>query len=165
MSGCSEVGDHEIYQKQFPSHPILQYRTYWLFLFHIQITDKNSQFTFKKLQLHQVFAPFMKLCCCRFLYFFSLYDIRNKAVNLILENPSLRVVKQKKHRKNLKFWPLNPCYKRSDWKNWVSERFSEAWTFKLWNKRNACCCEACRNGVKLNYYIYYGFIKIFDRKK
>ena len=42
-------------------------------------------------------------------------------------------------RKNMKFWPLNPYYKRSDWKTWLAERFSEALTSKLWNKKNTCC--------------------------
>ena len=44
------------------------------------------------------FAPFMKLRESRFLYFFSLCDIRNEAVFLILEHFSLTVVKQKKQK-------------------------------------------------------------------
>ena len=44
----------------------------------------------------------------------------------------------KNMRKNMKFWPLNPYYKRSVWKTWLSERFSEALTSKLWNKKNIC---------------------------
>ena len=35
----------------------------------------------------------------------------------------------------MKFWPLNPYYKRPDWETWLSERFSEALTSKLWNKK------------------------------
>ena len=39
--------------------------------------------------------------------------------------------KQKKHEKNMKFWPLNSYYKRSDSKVWLAERFSEAEKAKL----------------------------------
>ena len=49
--------------------------------------------------IYQVFAPFVKLDGCRLLYFFSLCDIRNEAVFLLLEHSSLRGVKQKKHIK------------------------------------------------------------------
>ena len=85
--------------------------------------------------IYHVFAPFMKLCGCRFLYFFSLWDVRNEAVFLFLEHSSLRGGKQKKHVKNMKFWPYN---KRSDWKTSLAERFSEALTSKLWNKKKYC---------------------------
>ena len=44
-----------------------------------------------------------------------------------------------KQRKNMKFWPLNLHYKRSDWKTWLSERLSEALTLKLWNKKENTC--------------------------
>ena len=50
----------------------------------------------------------------------------------------------------MKFWPLNPYYKRSDRKTWLSERFSEALTSKLWNKK-IHAAEAYRDGAKLNY--------------
>ena len=62
-------------------------------------------------------------------------------------------------RKNMKFWPLNPYYKRSDWKTWLAERFSEALTSKLWNKKNTCCQSLRRNGAKLIIFTSYGFIK------
>ena len=39
----------------------------------------------------------------------------------------------------MKFWPLNPYYKRSDWKTLLAERFSEVLTSKLWNKKNTYC--------------------------
>ena len=84
---------------------------------------------------YHVFAPFVKRRGCRFLYFFSLCDIRNESVFLLLEHSILREVKQKKHIKNMKFWFLNPSYKRSDWKIQLTERFSEALTSKPWNKK------------------------------
>ena len=85
--------------------------------------------------IYHVFAPFMKLCGCRFLYFFSLWDVRNEVVFLFLEHSSLRGGKQKKHVKNMKFWSYN---KRSNWKTSLAERFSEALTSKLWNKKKYC---------------------------
>ena len=51
---------------------------------------------------------------CRFLYFFSLCDIRNEVVFLLLEHSSSRGVKLKKHVKNVTFWHLNPYYKRPE---------------------------------------------------
>ena len=66
--------------------------------------------------IDHIFTPFVDVSGCRFLYFFSLCDVRNEAVFLLLEHSSLREVKQKKQVKNVKFWPLNPYYKRSDWK-------------------------------------------------
>ena len=52
----------------------------------------------------------------------------------------------------MKFWPLKPYYKRSDWTTWLSERFSKAVTSKLWNK-TVYVAEAYRNGAKLNYVL------------
>ena len=49
---------------------------------------------------YHVLAPFVKLRGGRFLYFFSLCDVRNKAVFLLLEHSSLRGVKQKKTCQN-----------------------------------------------------------------
>ena len=51
----------------------------------------------------------------------------------------------------MKFWPLNPYYKRSNWKTWLSERFFETLTSKLWNNKKIHAAEAYRNGPKLNY--------------
>ena len=51
----------------------------------------------------------------------------------------------------MKFWPLNPYYKRSDIKTWLSARFSEALTSKLWNEKKRHAAECYRNGAKLNY--------------
>ena len=40
---------------------------------------------------------------------------------------------------------------RSDWKTWLSKRFSEALTSKLWNiKKKIHATEAYQNGAKLN---------------
>ena len=35
----------------------------------------------------------------------------------------------------MNFWPLNSCYKRSNWKTWLAETFSEVLTSKLCNKK------------------------------
>ena len=51
----------------------------------------------------------------------------------------------------MKFWFLNPSYKRSDWKIQLTERFSEALTSKPWNKKKIHTAEAYRNWAKLNY--------------
>ena len=99
------------------------------------------QFSLQKLvifNIYHVFALFLKLRGCRFLFFFSLCDVRNEVVFMILEHSSLRGVKEEKNVKNMTFWPLNSYYKRSSWKIWLSERSSEALTSKLWNKKNTC---------------------------
>ena len=109
--------------------------------------------------IYDVFAPFVKLRGCRFLYFFSLCDVRNKAVFLLLEHSSPRRVKQKKYVKNVKFWPLNPYYKRSDWKTLLAESFSEALTSKLWNKKKYILPKLTE--MERNWIIFtpYGTIK------
>ena len=101
--------------------------------------------------IYHVFAPFVKLSGCRFLYFFSLSDVRNKVVFLLLEHSSLRGLNRKNTQKTIKFWPLNPYYKRSDWKTELAERFSEVLTSKLWNKKNIHTAKAYWNRAKLNY--------------
>ena len=85
------------------------YRTYWLFSLYSDNWKKLVIFLQKLaiFNIYHVFAPFMKLYGCRFLYLFSLCDIRKEAVYLLQEHCSLRGVKQKKHVKNVKFWPLN----------------------------------------------------------
>ena len=50
----------------------------------------------------------------------------------------------------MKISPLNTCYKRPNWKTWLSQRFYEALTSKLWNKK-IHAAKAYRNGAKLNY--------------
>ena len=71
------------------------YRTYWRFSFHSDNWKKLAIFLQKLaiFNIYHVFAPFSKLRGCRFLYFFSLCDVRNEAVFLILEHSSLRGVK------------------------------------------------------------------------
>ena len=49
----------------------------------------------------------------------------------------------------MKFWALNLYYKQSNWKTWLSERFSEVLTSELWKKIHAA--KAYRNRAKLNY--------------
>ena len=69
------------------------YRTYY---FHFtRITDQNLQFSFK----NYTFAVFMRLCGCRFLYLFSLCDVRDEVVFLILEHTSLRGLNRNKNVK------------------------------------------------------------------
>ena len=63
------------------------------------------------------FALFMKLRECRFLYFFSLCDIRNEAVFLILEHFSLTVVKQKKQKKKNEILAFKPLFTRDPIEN------------------------------------------------
>ena len=111
--------------------------------------------------IYHIFTTFMKLHGCRLLYFFSLYDVKNKAIFLIFDHSSFRGVKQKKKktRKNTKFWPSNPYYRRSDWKTWLSERFSEALTSKLWSKKNTCCQSLWKWSEIGLYSPLYGFIK------
>ena len=65
----------------------------------------------------------------------------------------------------MEFWPLNFYYKRSGWKIWLAEKFSEALTSKPWNKQKKIhAAEVYRNGVKLNY-VHYPMVlsKIFNR--
>ena len=63
---------------------------------------------------------------------------------------------RKNTRTNIKFWPLNPYYKKSNWKTCLSKRFSEAVSPKLWHKK-IHAAEAYRNGEKLKYYVHPGF--------
>ena len=85
----------------FPDSGVLYSRgTYWLFSFYSDNWLKLAIFL-QKLAIFNIchFAPFVKLRGCRFLYFFSLCDVRNEVVLLLLEHSSPRRVKQKKHVK------------------------------------------------------------------
>ena len=62
------------------------------YFYFTQITNKNSQFSFT---IYHVFTTFVKLCGCRFLYFFSLCDVRNEADFLLLEHSSSRGLNRK----------------------------------------------------------------------
>ena len=66
-----------------------------------QITDKNLIFLQKLVifNIYHIFAPFVKLYGCRFLYFFSLCDVSNKAIFLILEHSSPRGWNRKRVKK------------------------------------------------------------------
>ena len=113
--------------------------------------------------IYHVFALFVKLQGCRFLYIFSLCDIRNEAVFLILEHASLRGLNRKNMRKNMKCWSLSLYYKRSDWKSWLSERFSETLISKLRNKKNTCRRSLQKwSNIEL-YSSPMVLLKIFDR--
>ena len=72
------------------------YKTYWTI--YLDNWEKLAIFLQKLsiFNIYYVFAPFVKLRECRFFYFFSLYDIRNEPVFLILEHSSLSGVNQKK---------------------------------------------------------------------
>ena len=62
--------------------------------------------------------------------------------------------KQEKHKKkNVKFWPLNPYYRRSDWKIWLAEGFSEALTSNLLNKKNIYTfCQSLQKWSEIELY-------------
>ena len=115
--GCSNHLNLEM-EAEFLTKTLSYLQKYWLFWFHsdnwLILTIFLQRLAI--FNIYNIFTPFVKLCGCRFLYFFSLCDVRNKAVFLLLEHSSLRGVKQKNHIKNVKFWPLNPYYKRSDQK-------------------------------------------------
>ena len=64
---------------------------------------------------------------------------------------------RKNTSKNMKFWPLNPYYKRSNWKNLTSRKILWSLTSKLWNKK-IHTAEAYWNGAKLNYWILPVFL-------
>ena len=132
------------------------YRTYWLFSFHSGNWKKLA--SLQKLaifNIYHIFAPVLKLSGCRVLYFFSLCDVRNEAVFLILEHSSLRGLNRKSTRKNMKFCPLNSYNKRSDWKTWLVERFSEALTSNKTKYMLLKLTEMQRNWI---VFTPYGFI-------
>ena len=59
--------------------------------------------------IYHVFAPFVKLRRCGFLYFLSLWDVRNKVVFLLLEHSGLSGGgKQKKHVKKCEILAFKP---------------------------------------------------------
>ena len=109
--------------------------------------------------IYHISAPFVKLCGCRFLYFFSLCAVKNEAVFLLLEHSSLRGVKLKKHVKKHEILALNPYYKRSNWKTWPSQIFSEALTFNLWKNKKKMLPKF--TGMEENGILFtpYSFIK------
>ena len=51
----------------------------------------------------------------------------------------------------MKFWPSDSYYKRSDWKLWLSERFSEALNLSYEIKKKMHAAEGYKNGSKLKY--------------
>ena len=58
------------------------------------------------------------------------------------------------------FWPLNPYYKRSEGQTCLWERFSEALTSKLWNKKIYICCRSLQIWSEVQLYSPpYGYIK------
>ena len=85
------------------------------------ITVQNLQFPLKNwcFSIVTTFsAPFVKLRGCRLLHFYSLCDVRNKVVFLILENSSLRWVKQKKHEKKHEILVFKSRFTEMEW-NWI----------------------------------------------
>ena len=77
----------------------------------------------------------MKLCGCRFLYFQPMWrQERNRSsVSGAWELSIPRGLNRKNRRKDMKFWPLNPYYKRCDWKTWLEKAFLKLQhlTFKI----------------------------------
>ena len=106
----------------------------------------------------------MKLHGCRFLYFFSLYDVKNEAVFLELEPSSPRGVKQEKHKKKHEIFTFKPLLQEIWLKNLTSRKLFWSSTSKLQNKKKKPTAKACRNGAKLNY-VHPTMVssKIFDR--
>ena len=131
--------------------------------FHFtQITEKKLQFPFKNWQfptftsfsLHSwnsVDADFCISSACvtsgrkRSIWFYNI--------------PASGGLNKKNMRKNMKFWPLNSYYNRSNWKTRLSERFSDALTSKLWNKKKTCCGGLQKWSEVELYSPPYGFIK------
>ena len=103
----------------------------------------------------------MKLHGYRFLYFFSLCDVKNKAKRSFwsLNFPDPGGLNRKNTRKNMKFWPLNPYYKRSEWKTWLAESFSETPTSKLYNKKKYLLLKLVEMEQSWIMFTPYGFIK------
>ena len=94
----------------------------------------------------------MKLCGCRFLYFFNLCDIKNEVVfqELELSSPSRRV-KQKKHKKKHKILAFKPLLQEIWLKNLTSRAFLKLQHLSFKIKKIPAAGRACRNGAKLNY--------------
>ena len=101
----------------------------------------------------------MKLCGCRFLYFFSLCDVRNEAVFLLLEHSSPRGVNQEKHVKKREILGFKPLLQEIRLKNLTGRRFSEVLTSKLWNKKNTYFWSLPKWSEFELYSPPYGFIK------
>ena len=59
----------------------------------------------------------------------------------------------------MKFWALNSYYNRSDWKIWQVQRFSEALTSKLYNKKKYKLPKLTEMQQNLIMFTSYGFIK------
>ena len=57
-------------------------------------------------------------------------------------------------RKNMKFWPLKSEYKRSNWKIWLAERFSEPLTSEFLNKKTHAA-KAYKNEVEVHPSMVY----------
>ena len=67
--------------------------------------------------------------------------------------------KQRKHEKKHEILALNPYYKRSNWKTWPSQIFSEALTFNLWKNKKKMLPKF--TGMEENGILFtpYSFIK------
>ena len=120
--------------------------------FHFpQITNKNSKFTFRRLQFSTFTTSSLHLWrSVDADFFISLAYVTSgkKSSFWFWYIPASMGLNT---RKNMTFWPLNLYYRRSDWGTWLSETFPEALTSKLWNKKKIHAAEAYRNGAKLNY--------------
>ena len=111
--------------------------------------------------IYHVSTPFLKLRGCGFLYFFSLRNVRNEVIYLILEHSSIRDSGRLNKKTWEKFWPLNFYYNRCDWKTWRSKDFSEALTSKLWSKKKKKNMLLKFTEMERNLIIFtpYNFIK------
>ena len=114
--------------------------------FHFtQITEKKKlAISPQKLaifNIYNVFAPFAKLCGSRFLYYFSLCDVRNEAVFLLLEHSSLRQVKQKKHEEKHEILAFKLLLQEIWWKNLTSR--------KIFKVLKVFCCQSLQKWSKI----------------
>ena len=104
--------------------------------FHFpQITNKNSKFTFRRLQFSTFTTSSLHLWrSVDADFFISLAYVTSgkKSSFWFWYIPASMGLNT---RKNMTFWPLNLYYRRSDWGTWLSETFPEALTSKLWNKK------------------------------
>ena len=72
--------------------------------------------------IYHVSALVVKLRGGRFLYFFSLCDVKNEVVFLLLEHSSLRGIKQKKHVKKREILAFKPLLQEIRLKNLTSRK-------------------------------------------
>ena len=76
----------------------------------------------------------MKLLDADFGFSSAYMTSRTKRSFWSLNFPAPEGLNRKNTRKNMKFWPLKPYYKRSDWKNWLAFLKLQHLSFKIKKK-------------------------------